>query len=319
MGRSIFNRRNLFLLAFACTINFSAGDAYAVRVVEVYPTARPGEVLRGNVSVVQAVPSAVAAAPALTKAAGIAAPNPPPVTTHPVGDPVADQAQNGIDEAMRARALEAQTYGAVNSSNPISDSFNPAESEALPPEVREKVEKIQRILNNPMVHKYLQVFSDPKLGVVAQKLVESGALKTLGIVQFTFLILWMFFKAYVMQGAETFSARMGRSTLLSLSYVFLAGFLIPYSVLGSPYLEIASCAIRGFSSSPPKPVEVAPEMRLPAAASVVPPTAAPAAAAAAVPAGQPPSAIQAALSGQLPPGLIEPEAGAAAPAPAHPQ
>jgi hypothetical protein len=133
-----------------------------------------------------------------------------------------------------------QTQTQIQIGNPSPPSGGQNAMEAVSPEVQAQLDRVQSLLNNPMLQKYLRIFSDPEVQRDAQKLLASPQrLAFLG---------WEAGFVIFMLGFKTWLTLKNRKSLFAVIFVqiwtlaiFIVGvtYVLPRCVFGPDYAHFA--------------------------------------------------------------------------------
>jgi hypothetical protein len=150
----------------------------------------------------------------------------------------ADTAPNAAHED--AAAMLIQEKEAQQGLDPNSPLSNPGGLVTL-----------QRILTNPATQGLLRLFADPNLSKSVDAVYNSPNRMTLGYAELGWFIFFILFKAW--RSSKLTSAHWIRRMWLGLwttvSYFGVGSVLIPWTVIGDPYLQILQLIFRAFSLS----------------------------------------------------------------------
>lgn len=164
----------------------------------------------------------------------------------PVASPLPSEEQALAEREQRRLMLEQ-----INRNNPMAHpSGIPMETEPtqqlevpqLTPEQIEQIRKLQALLDQPSVKKYISVVSDPQLSAEVQLLLKSDRLKHAGIAQLVWIFVYFGLKGMLSQRLrdEKILRRAAARFGLFCIFVFVASIALPALILGSPYLRILS-------------------------------------------------------------------------------
>lgn len=137
------------------------------------------------------------------------------------------QAQEGIRKA----------YSAINDANPMSENFGKsANGQAAP--ASPEIERIQKLLNNPIVQRYLGLFQDTKFIDHLSSLAEHPNLKILGWSQLALILLMLFFRAWKLSKVASFGQRLWISFYTFVIFTVTSVGILPGAILGDAYFSV---------------------------------------------------------------------------------
>jgi hypothetical protein len=164
----------------------------------------------------------------------------------PQASPLSPEAQLEADHEKRRLMLQE-----INRMNPLAqpsgmpmptEPTHEAQIPQLTPEQIEQIRKLQALLDNPNIKKYLSVVSDPQVSAEVQQLMKSDRLKHAGIAQVIWILVYFGIKGILGQRlrdeklAKRLLARFG----LFCVFLFVASIVLPSLILGPGYMKILS-------------------------------------------------------------------------------
>jgi hypothetical protein len=177
-------------------------------------------------------------------------PSPPPAANPQNAGMPSPGSPTGIDDPAAELAAEQEriraAYQSLNANNPLStDQKLTAEMQKqmdtlVDPKLLEQIKQAQRLLDDPMIKRYLEVLSNPELQESAKTLMQNPRRKTFLYAQLAFFVIWLFLRSYQLGKARTFLKRVGVSLASFLVYLAFTALIIPIVFLGPTYWTFIS-------------------------------------------------------------------------------
>ena len=155
----------------------------------------------------------------------------------------------GSDDDPHAQALEmVNTLNRINPFAQISPapSGQPFETPRLSPELAEKLQYAQKLLDNPVTRKYIRVLSDPKVQQDIHVLINNPERTAFLAWEFAWIIVMFLFKAWRLTKSKRLISII--FTQLWTLCLFLGGvfYLVPRAVFGDDFTRLAHDLIQIF-------------------------------------------------------------------------
>lgn len=171
--------------------------------------------------------------------------------SHPVAE-ASDRA--ALEELERNRAQVQQAYEALNQQNPLSNDFQKEAAEmvqrmqaggvTLPqgegsmPALSPQLAKVQAMLSNPYLQKYMKVMAEPEFMPRVGRLIKNPNRNTLLVCEVVLFILFLMVRSYYQSRLVGFMSRMAVGLGTLAVFWVLSGMVLPSVILGEDYVAI---------------------------------------------------------------------------------
>jgi hypothetical protein len=137
---------------------------------------------------------------------------------------------------MEQRRKQQQAYGAINTANPLSESFDPTKMGQANPALEGPAAALLKIFNNPLVQAMGGAAMSPQLTRVLTLVMASPDKNTLLFTEIGLLIVFFVFRAWRKSKAGGWKGRLWVSTYSFLLYLGLAWGIAPFLIFGQPWI-----------------------------------------------------------------------------------
>lgn len=157
-----------------------------------------------------------------------------------VGDFSDDQA---VLDATGANDQFKKAFQQMNNTNPLSPDFGKDPNAPLPPGM-EGLAKLQALMQNPMVQKYMKLFSNQKFIDASVALAKHPQKKNLMWAEITLFIIFVFLKSWRQAKIANTAQRILEGFMYTLMYMGVGSFGLPLFFFGPQYMDV----LRGYLS-----------------------------------------------------------------------